>query len=102
MCAAEKAVDLEQRAQHCERYTLVESLQQLWVQMMNLSDDADAASSLAHLSHLTPLDEYTRTLGKNSLTPRNCNAIAANSSYNCSADASNVPRLVASPQDTRL
>ena len=57
-------MDLEDRAQEWERATIAESLQQLWVQMMNVSEDASAAANLAHLSHLTPLDEYTRSLGK--------------------------------------
>ena len=57
-------MDLEDRVQEWERSTIAESLQQLWVQMMNISEDASAAANLAHLSHLTPLDEYTRSLGK--------------------------------------
>ena len=56
-------MDLEDKAQEWERATIADSLQQLWVQMMSISEDASAAANLAHLSHLTPLDEYTRTLG---------------------------------------
>lgn len=56
-------MDLEDKAQEWERSTIAESLQQLWVQMMNVSEDASASANLAQLSHLTPLDEYTRSLG---------------------------------------
>ena len=59
-------MDLEFEIQEWERSTMVESLQRLWVQMMHVSEDANAASYLAHLSHLAPLDEYTRTLGTHS------------------------------------
>lgn len=66
MCSpnAEGAVDLEAEIQEWERGTIVDSLQQLWVQMMYVSEDAIAASYPTHLSHLTPLDEYTRSLGE--------------------------------------